>query len=740
MNGEIAGEFYLDSEIPDYIAPGEEINVSFAFAPKKLGQRTSTFTINSECANPISIQLIGNGTCKGESVDLVEVGKKTVGIRSRIVVPDIFTNPTSQVIRITPVIENDPSSEYEIFALDQNGVEQPTINVPAFSSSTFVIYFTPSDVGIRTARINYGVTSACENTFSDLQGEGISSAIVGTVPPITNRIRTVNQGTITLENLSDLNSRISNLQIVNDPNNYFRLVNVNNSYDIAGNESVDISYEFVPLTEGDFTANLQFQLASGATDASTELTGRGLFPELAYELICPQSATQSQTSNATLRITNNSNLTAVDVISVTSNSADYVFDNGTNVSNPITIPINDSRDVNVRFTPSLGGNIQHDFDILADAAIGYLVDDSFAADTTLPKLIGECTATPNENSEDMDFGFILVCDKPGRQSYNIVNNSSSPLIINSADVVILPNNGIFTVGMPATLNIPANDSAFIEILFTPKQNIPYNATINFRNNLNVDYTLNVSGEGVYIDLTSSKTKETFDPGIVDKLTFSADIPELASYANDNSPFNNSDWNIEELKINVKYNNKVVNFLDDKITDLTNGSLTWTLDRISFEEFNIVGNGSLPTEYDDELVSIDFFLYLSDDYKSDIKYQVSVENCYAGDVDSIEVELSEFCVREFRVFETTGVSSNIEPVRPNPISSNQIMNYSTAFDGPVKIEVRNSIGDLVQTPVDQYINSGYYQFELDVESLPNGMYFINYQTLFKTETVKFIVNK
>ncbi len=734
MISEITNEFSLRSQLPTYMAPGEEVPLEFSFAPQKLGVRTATFTIISECGDPISLEIVGNGTCKGESVDLADVGKKTIGIRSRIVLNDIFTNPTSQVIRITPVIESDPSSEFEIFAIDQSGVEQATLNVPAFSSSTFVVYFTPKQEGIRTAKINFGVTTACENTYSNLQGEGINSSIVGNTPEIINRIRTVNNGKITLSNLSDLASKISNLQIVNDPNNYFKLVNANSSYDIGGNQSVEIDYSFTPLTEGVYSPILVFELASGKLDSTTILKGTGLFPELEITYLCADNATQSQTSGSTLRIKNKSTLTSVDVSSITSLVSDFKFDNGTLVSNNLNIAANSTKDVNVNFTPSTGGNITYNFDVVADAAIGYLIDDKFATDTTLPRVTGECEANPNTNQDGYDFANILVCDKPGSYFYTITNNSSSPLIINSSDVIITPNEGIFSVNMPATLTIPVGGQSQVEIVFTPSESKIYNASIQFKNNLNLDYTLNVTGTGIYIDLNATKNKQSVNPGEIDKLNFGVIIPKLTSQAN------NSQWDIQKVTINVKYNNLVVNIKDSSIVDKTGGKLTWTLNRVSFNEFNIVGVGALPTPYNQDLVSIEYYLNLSNDFKAEIDYNIFVENCNAGDSDPITVELSEFCARNLRVFDASGINSDIEGINPNPIAQNKLVSYSNAFNGPVKIEIRNSIGELISVPVNTNLESGFYQFLLEVDKLPTGVYFINYTNLQNTKTIKFNVNK
>lgn len=729
-------EFSLTTGLPDVLKSKENLALEFSFAPTQLGTRTSTFTLNSECANPIKVELIGNGTCRGDSDPLVLIGKKTIGINSKIIVENIFTNPTSQTIRISPKIDQTYGdySEFQITGLN-NGAEVGTLNVPPFSSATFLITFNPSAEGKRTARIDYGVDVICENTYSIIEGEGINSSIIGTVPPVVNRIRTVNKGKITLENLSDLNTKITDLKIVNDNEGYFKLIGIQNEYNIDGLQSIDIDYEFTPLTEGDFTANLEFMLASGKTDATTELVGRGTFPNITFELECPtDEAVQGQTSTATLKITNNSNLVDVEINDLTSLINDYKFTGGLNTSSNILITKNNTKEIYLEYTPSTAGVINYDFSINADVAIGWLIDETYKADSTLPNLQGNCTAKSGLNTNDVDFGNILICDKAGIYNYEITNTSANEMIIDKNDIIMTPVETAFEVLMPNQVNLASGDKVNIQIIFTPTQEKVYNTSINFVNNLGIDYVLNLAGTGVYINLLGKQSKPDLMPGKenTDKFTFSAQIDELAK--------GNSAWNLTSVKINVKYNHLVVHFLEDKLTDLTGGKLNWTYEFVSFSEFNLIGTGDLSTAFNGNLVSIDFYMELSDQFESDINYKISVENCVTSTPPPTLVKLSDFCIREFRIFTTNGTNDQLNTPNPSPLENSTYVAYSTAFEGPVKIEITNLMGNVVSIPVNENKNAGYHQFYLDINNLSNGVYFINYQTTYNLKTYQILINK
>lgn len=729
-------EFSMRTQLPEQILSKEEITLEFSFEPTALGQRSSSFTIDSDCADDITIQISGVGTCRGDSDELVDLGTKTIGIRSRIVMEDIFRNPTSQSVRITPSIEDDPNNEFEIAILRADGTSVASDNIPPKSSVSFEIFFTPNQEGQRTAKINYGVTSACENTFSDLIGEGINSSIVGTSPEIKNRIRTVNRGIISLENLSDLETEIRNLTIVNDDESYFKLINIQNSYQIQGNQTIEIEYEFTPLTEGEFNANLEYTLANNTTDASTELVGIGVFPNITYEMICPDGAIQTQTSQAILRITNNSQIDAVDIFQIESLTNDYKFIGNNNIIENINIASGATRDVLIDFTPINSGFINHDFAIIADVAIGNLTNDTFASDSVLPNLTGACSALSSANEVQNDFGNILICDKNGFFNYSLVNSSSVELIVNRNDVVITPNEDVFIVNMPEVVTLQPGQTQNIQVIFAPKDARVYNAKVEFDNNLNVDYILDLTGRGIFIDLTSSiGIPKGLMPGKdnTDKMRFNANVEEIAK--------GDPSWDINEIVINIKYNFRAVHLLENNITDLTGGAMNWTANIVSINEINIVGTGSLMSAYNGGLCDIEFYMEMSDEFESEVYYSVFLPNCQTtGTTDPLITKLDEFCARDFRIFETGGTFDQMENINPNPLNQSTYVTYSTAFDGPVKIEIYDVMGNSISIPVNEIQESGFHQFFLNIENLHSGVYFINFHTLTKIQTSQFIIAK
>lgn len=729
-------EFSMRTELPEQILSKEELTLEFSFAPTALGQRNTNFIIDADCADDISIPIRGVGFCRGESDEVVNVGKKTIGIRSRVVMPDIFTNPTSQTVRITPVIEDDPNNEFEIFILRADGTSVPSDNIAAYSSATFEIFFTPNQEGTRTARINYGVVTACENTFSDLFGEGINSSIVGSAPEIKNRIRTVNRAIIRLENLSDLPSEIRNLTIVNDDENYFRLVNVQNSYQIQGEETIEIEYEFTPLTEGEFIANLQFTLANNSTDASTELVGIGVFPNITYEIICPSGAIQTQTSQATLRITNNSTIDAVRVYNIESLTADYRFVGNNASTQNIDIAANTSRDIQVDFTPINSGFINYDFVLTADVAIGNLVNDSFDSDSTLPNLTGNCDALSSANETSHDFGNILICDKNGIYNYVLRNSSSVEMVVNRDDVVMTPYDEAFFINIPQQVVLQPGQTQNIPIIFSPKDARVYNARFEFKNNLDVDYILDLTGRGIFIEITSSVGIEKgLMPGKDnrDRMTFRANIEEIAK--------GDAMWDVNEIAINIKHNFRSVHLLDNTVRDLTGGAMNWVVNRISIREINIIGTGSLTTAFNGNLCDIEFYMEMSDEFESEVNFTAFLPNCeIAMPNEPLITKLDEFCARDFRIFETSGTLDQLENINPNPLNQNIYVSYSTAFDGPVKIEIFDLMGNSISIPVDENKEAGYHQFYLNVDKLNSGVYFINFHTLTNIKTSQFIIAK
>ncbi len=60
--------------------------------------------------------------------------------------------------------------------------------------------------------------------------------------------------------------------------------------------------------------------------------------------------------------------------------------------------------------------------------------------------------------------------------------------------------------------------------------------------------------------------------------------------------------------------------------------------------------------------------------------------------------------------------------PNPFNPTTIIEYSIPYEGNVKIIIYNSLGQEVQTPVNNYTQAGNYRVNFDATTLPSGIYY------------------
>jgi len=70
--------------------------------------------------------------------------------------------------------------------------------------------------------------------------------------------------------------------------------------------------------------------------------------------------------------------------------------------------------------------------------------------------------------------------------------------------------------------------------------------------------------------------------------------------------------------------------------------------------------------------------------------------------------------------------------PNPINPNTKISFSIPSDGNVSVQIFNSLGQLVDTLNDGFLNSGKHEYEWDVQNLASGMYL--YSVRFNNKTL------
>ncbi|MBK7987044.1 MAG: T9SS type A sorting domain-containing protein [Ignavibacteria bacterium] len=86
------------------------------------------------------------------------------------------------------------------------------------------------------------------------------------------------------------------------------------------------------------------------------------------------------------------------------------------------------------------------------------------------------------------------------------------------------------------------------------------------------------------------------------------------------------------------------------------------------------------------------------------------------------------------------SDIVASVYPNPTHDKCIVKYQTRKDGMVKAQFVNAMGDIVSTFFAEQQQAGFYQFNINVQDMPTGLYFVRIESDNNTMTIPVSVYK
>lgn len=102
--------------------------------------------------------------------------------------------------------------------------------------------------------------------------------------------------------------------------------------------------------------------------------------------------------------------------------------------------------------------------------------------------------------------------------------------------------------------------------------------------------------------------------------------------------------------------------------------------------------------------------------------------YASKSNSTTVHnISDIDIKDFSIF-------------PNPVLSKGSLSFRTLRGGNLRLEIRNSMGQIIEILADEYINSGEYKFEILTQKLSSGVYYCVLDMNGGSSSVKFAVIK
>ncbi|UTI62276.1 choice-of-anchor D domain-containing protein [Paraconexibacter antarcticus] len=357
---------------PVTIAPGSHIDYTLQFAPTSAGDKTATFSINSDDPSTPVLQLPASGTgvvgqialsgslnfgvvargqTKDKDVIVQNVGKGTLKLSSVTITGDamfsIVTGPSTPVsiapgsqvtytVRFSPPANAGPGTHTATFSIASNDPSSPTtlsatgdVGVPTFSLSTTHLAFggvpvdnrtTPSSKTLTTTISNQSSCSGCDLNVTGLAITGANPGDFTLVSPPTTPY------TVSAGNALDLQVRF------NPP--------------IAGGRSATLTITTDDPTHPSLTVDLDGTGLIPAIDAATAplIFGPTVFTP-ACGTLCGNTLTEKFTNSGAAEL-------IVDKVTFPS-SPDFTGPNAT--TPPTRVQVGASFDEPVTFTPTSAG-------------------------------------------------------------------------------------------------------------------------------------------------------------------------------------------------------------------------------------------------------------------------------------------------------------------------------------------------------------------------------------------------
>ena len=218
----------------------------------------------------------------------------------------------------------------------------------------------------------------------------------------------------------------------------------------------------------------------------------------------------------------------------------------------------------------------------------------------------------------------------------------------------------------------------------------------------------------------------------DQLLYLGDISENKVSFNTN--FNTEKANITGLSVFVDYPEDLV-YLDDK--SITKGDLIerdYLIDDFyhdpdeGFFRLNLLSLDEAPLYGVGDLINYKLIPVITDSKSLEGEIITQIEsisnNCMIFEQEKeTTIELHKSCGIEFRAVELSDNPLQIENIYPNPINSNTIVSVRIPTNSQNELYLISSTGKKVHTLHDGYLKEGKHSFDLNIENLGNGVYFL-----------------
>ncbi len=110
-------------------------------------------------------------------------------------------------------------------------------------------------------------------------------------------------------------------------------------------------------------------------------------------------------------------------------------------------------------------------------------------------------------------------------------------------------------------------------------------------------------------------------------------------------------------------------------------------------------------------------------------------------DSPGMITTQLCAQPIRKVLLSDVEYSMNEVAPNPVSGDMIVfEYAVGLDGHTTIEIINSAGEIIKTPLSQTIRKGHYRASIPTDGIASGVYSIRLSSGPFADSKKLVIAK
>jgi hypothetical protein len=505
VTGGNSGDFAETNTCPATLTAGVDCTVTVTFTPAGVGSRSAAVSImDSASTSPQTIGLTGTG-----SGPLVSLTAASLTFASQ----SVGTTSPAQTV----TVNNTGNATLNISTVGVSGANSGDFGqsgtcgspVPAGSSCTISVTFTPTGFGSRLATVNITDNAAGSPQAITLTGTG--SAPFGALTP-TLTFASQNVGstsaaqTLTLNNNGNASLSITGITLTGANSGDYAQTNTCGS-SVAASSSCTISVTFTPAAPGTRTATLTVtdnsNNVAGSTQSAT-LTGTGSGPSITLTPSSLSFGSQGQNTTSaaqSVMVTNNGNagLTFSSISITGTNSTDFAL-TGNTCTGGVTAGGNCS--LSVTFTPSL---------VAAESAAISLADNAPAS----PQSVGlSGTGTAGQISfspASLTFSSQNVGTQSSAVGITVTNTGTAAFTINSVSIAGA-NAGDFSETTTCGGSLGIGLTCNISVTFKPQAPLTRTASVSVADTLaSSPQTVGLTGTGAAPLAGTTAASLTFNP-------------------------------------------------------------------------------------------------------------------------------------------------------------------------------------------------------------------------------------